>query len=131
MSQTLFKLYQETPNFVTTGQKCGKLYMNITVRCIIAGDRKSPYKRTVRLKLYQAVKKTRNLGVRRVQPTRCDVSQFIYFCKMLYMFQTVFPSIIRSSKLHIQRQVFVGPILLPAVSLARLAVRSSIGPTNT
>ena len=37
------------------------------------------------------------------------------------MFQTGFPSIIRSSKLHIQRQVFVRPILLPAASLARLA----------
>jgi len=42
-----------------------------------------------------------------VQPTRCNVSQIIYFCKTLYMFQTVFPSIIRSSKLHIQRQVLV------------------------
>ena len=41
---------------------------------------------------------------------------YFYFCKMLYMFQTVFPSIIRSSKLHIQRQIFVRPILLPAVS---------------
>ena len=41
--------------------------------------------------------------VRRVQQTKCDVSHFVYFCKMLYMFQTVFPSIIRSSKLHIQR----------------------------
>jgi len=55
--------------------------------------------------------------IRRVQPTRCDVSQFIYFCQTLYMFQTVFPSIIRSSKLHIQRQVFVRPLLLPAASL--------------
>ena len=52
----------------------------------------------------------------KVQPTRCDVSQFIYFYKTLYMFQTVFPSIIKSSKLHIQRQVFVRP-LLPAASL--------------
>jgi len=43
----------------------------------------------------------------RVQPTRCDVSQFIYFCKTVYMFQTGFPPIIRSSKLHIQRQVLV------------------------
>jgi len=50
------------------------------------------------------------MNVRRVQPTRCDVSQFIYFCKMLYMFQTVFPSIIRSSKLHIQHQVLVWQI---------------------
>ena len=30
-----------------------------------------------------------------------DVSRFLYFCKTLHMFQTVFPSIIRSSKLHI------------------------------
>jgi len=42
----------------------------------------------------------------------------IYFCKTLNMFQTVFPSIITSSKLHIQRQVFVRPILLLAASLA-------------
>jgi len=32
------------------------------------------------------------------------------------MFQAVFPPITRSSKLHIQRQVFVRPILLPAAS---------------
>jgi len=31
-------------------------------------------------------------SILRVQPTRGDVSQFIYFCKTLYMFQTVFPS---------------------------------------
>ena len=55
---------------------------------------------------------------RRVQPTRYDVSQFIYFCKTMYTFQTAFPSIIRSSKLHIQRPVFVRPILLPAASQA-------------
>jgi len=32
------------------------------------------------------------------------------------MFQTGFPSIIRSTKLHIQAQVFVRPLLLPAAS---------------
>ena len=53
--------------------------------------------------------------------------KFIYFCKTLYMFQTVFPSIIRSSKLHIQRQAFVRPLLLPAATLARLAAGSSNG----
>jgi hypothetical protein len=31
-------------------------------------------------------------------------SQIIYSCKTLYMFRTVFPSIIRSSKLHIQQR---------------------------
>ena len=40
---------------------------------------------------------------RTVQPTRCDVSKFLYSCTTLYMLQTGFPSIIRSSKLHIQR----------------------------
>jgi len=34
------------------------------------------------------------------------------------MFQTGFPATIRSSKLHIQSQVFVRTLLLPAVSLA-------------
>ena len=33
----------------------------------------------------------RKAGIRRVQPTRCEVSPFIYFCKTFYMFQTVFP----------------------------------------
>jgi len=31
------------------------------------------------------------------------LSQIIYSCKMLYMFQTVFPSVIRSSKLCMQQ----------------------------
>jgi len=31
------------------------------------------------------------------------LSQIIYSCKTLYMFRTVFPSIIRSSKLRIQQ----------------------------
>ena len=48
---------------------------------------------------------------------------------MLYMFQTVFVSIIRSSKLHIQRPVFVRPLLLPAAILFRLVAGSSIGLT--
>ena len=42
--------------------------------------------------------------------------KFIYFCKTLYMFQMVFPSITRSTKLHIQHQTFVKPLLLPAAS---------------
>jgi hypothetical protein len=41
-----------------------------------------------------------------------------FFCKTPYMFQTGFPSFIRTSKLHIQRQVFVRQILLPDASLA-------------
>ena len=41
------------------------------------------------------------------------------------MFQTVFPSIIRSKKLHIERQAFVRALLLPAASLARLTAGSS------
>ena len=72
----------------------------------------------LRRRYEETVKHTRT-----VQPTRCDVSQFIYFCKTLYMFQTGFPSIIRSSKLHIRRQAFVRPILLPAASLAEMELQ--------
>jgi len=49
--------------------------------------------------------------------------KFIYFCKTLYMFQTVFPPIIRSTKLHIQRQKFVRPILLRAARSRYVYVR--------
>ena len=42
------------------------------------------------------------------------------------MFQMVFPSIIRNSKLHIQRQEFVRPILLPAASLASSSIKERL-----
>ena len=45
------------------------------------------------------------------------------------MFQTGFQSIISSSKLHIQCQVFVRPLLLSSASLARLATGSGNGLT--
>jgi hypothetical protein len=45
-----------------------------------------------------------------------SVSQNIYFCKTLYMFRAVFPSTIRSSRLHIQQQAYVKQMLLPAAS---------------
>jgi hypothetical protein len=56
--------------------------------------------------------------------------KFIYFCKTLYIFQTGFPSIIRSSKLYLQRQAFVRLLLLPAAGLTRLAAGSSNGLTD-
>ena len=50
-----------------------------------------------------------------VKPTRCtDVLNSFYFGMTLYMFRTVFPSIIRSSRLYIQQQVYVKEILLSA-----------------
>jgi hypothetical protein len=42
--------------------------------------------------------------------------QIIYSCKTLYMFRTVFTSIIRSSNLRIQHQVYVKLLLLPAAA---------------
>ena len=42
--------------------------------------------------------------IRRIQSKRCNVSQFIYFCKTLYVFHKVLPSIM-SSQMHVQRQV--------------------------
>jgi len=41
------------------------------------------------------------------------ISQIIYSFKTLYMFRTVFPSIIRSLKRHIQQQAYVKQLLLP------------------
>jgi len=50
-----------------------------------------------------------------VKPARCtDVSNLFYFGITLYMFLTVFPSIIRSSRLYIEQQEFVKQILLSA-----------------
>jgi len=47
-----------------------------------------------------------------VKPARCTISQ-IYFIlgTTLYMFRTVFPSIIRSLRLYIQHQVYVIQVL--------------------
>ena len=63
---------------------------------------------------------TFNMAVNRniisiVKPTRCtNVSNLFYFRITLYMFRTVFPSIIRSSRLYIQQQAFVKQIMLSA-----------------
>jgi len=49
---------------------------------------------------------------------------FIYFGMTLYMFRTVFPSIIRSSRLYIQQQAYVKMILLlPCAAVCLLASR--------
>jgi len=51
-----------------------------------------------------------------VKPTRrTNVSNLFYFGMTLYMFRTVFTSIIRSSRLYIQQQAFVKQILRTAV----------------
>ena len=42
----------------------------------------------------------------------------VYFCKLFYMFRVVSPPIIRSTKLYLQRLVFVKPLLLPAAIAA-------------
>ena len=48
-----------------------------------------------------------------VKPTRCtNVSNLFYFGMTLYMFRTVFPANIRSSRLYTQRQVYVKQVLL-------------------
>jgi hypothetical protein len=51
--------------------------------------------------------------------------KYIYFDLTLYMFWTVFPSIIRSSRLYIQQQVYVKQILLPAAQVAVSVASSS------
>ena len=50
-----------------------------------------------------------------VKPTRCsNVSNLFYFGMALYMFRTVFPSIIRSSRLYVHQKAYVKQILLSA-----------------
>ena len=50
-----------------------------------------------------------------VKPTRCtSVSNLFYFGMTLYMFRTVFQSIIKNSGLCIQQQAYVKQILLSA-----------------
>jgi len=45
-----------------------------------------------------------------VKPTRCTkVSNLFYFRMTLYMFRTIFPSIIRRSGLYLQQQAFTVP----------------------
>jgi len=47
--------------------------------------------------------------------SRCtNVSNLFHFGMTFYMFRTVFPSIIRSSRLYIQQQAYVKQILLSA-----------------
>jgi len=43
---------------------------------------------------------------------RTNVSNLFYFGMTLYVFRTVFPSIIRSSRVYIQQQAFVKQIML-------------------
>ena len=51
--------------------------------------------------------------ISKAKPTRCtNVSNLFYFGMTLYMFRTVFPSIIRSSRLYKRQQAFVKQILL-------------------
>ena len=55
------------------------------------------------------------ISISTVKPTRCtNVSNLFYFGMTLYMFRTVFPSIIVSSSLYIQQQASVKQILLSA-----------------
>ena len=61
-----------------------------------------------------------------VKPTRCtDVSNLFYFGMTLYMFQTVFPSIIRSSILYIQQQAFVTAVSVWLMPIAVCTVLNS------
>ena len=74
----------------------------------------------------------------KVQPKRCNFSQFYLFLQTRYMFQAIPPPIVRSTKLYVQRQVFVRPILeekeelelIISISSTIVAGRS-IGLTNT
>jgi hypothetical protein len=55
----------------------------------------------------------KNFYISIVKPTRHTIfSNLFYFLVALYMFRTVFPSIIRSLRLYVQQQIYVKQILL-------------------
>jgi len=53
---------------------------------------------------------------------KMNVTQFIYFCNLLYMFWVVPPTIIRSTKLYLQHLVLVKPFLLSVATVEQLKV---------
>ena len=71
--------------------------------------------RVVGLVIFDVHKAVHRNIISTVKPTRCtNVSNLFYFGITLYMFRTVFPSIISSSRLYIQQQAFVEQIQLSA-----------------
>jgi hypothetical protein len=48
--------------------------------------------------------------------------KFIYFELTLYMFRTVFPSIVRSSRLHIQQRAYVADFVILYCSICFVQV---------
>jgi len=72
---------------------CGKV-LGVAVDC------------NVHCPLYSRKYRTQIISI--VKPTRCsNVSNLFYFGMTLYMFRTVFPSIIRSWTLYIQQNAYV------------------------
>jgi len=57
-----------------------------------------------------------------------NISNLFYFGTTLYMFRTVFPSIIRSLRLYIQHQVYVVQVLwlLAATEPVRLYIQHQV-----
>ena len=67
-----------------------------------------------------------------VKTTRCtNVSNLFYFGVTLYMFRTVFPSILRRSRLYIQQQAFVKQILLSSGPGSSVVIATDYGLDGT
>jgi len=76
------------------------------------------------LRPYMQMIKTLNYATTcsKVYLTRYNVTQFIYFCKLLYIFRMDPTPIIRSTKLYLQHLVLVKPLLLPVAIAEELSV---------
>jgi len=82
-----------------------------------------PYKRKFKIYPQKIIIPTAN-------PTRCtNVSNLFYFGMTLYMFRTVIPSTISSSRLYIQQQALVNQILLSACCVYSLQLLMMDGKT--
>jgi len=59
-----------------------------------------------------------------------NISNLFYFGTTLYMFRTVFPSIIRSLRLYIQHQVYVIEVLWPLASGNEMELQFHLVPAS-
>ena len=98
---------------------CVSLYLSLSLSNCVNTNRRDSRKGTpsliIVLWFYIHRSVHRNIFLQYNQQN-APVSQIIYSCKTLYMFRTVFPSIIRSSKLHTRQLAYVKQLLLPAAS---------------
>jgi hypothetical protein len=113
----IFYLFLPLPLLVSAVQSLHPSLSPLSLLCIV-----HPTLCEAFLKLFVPIWRSRvRASLMYSQPTGCHVALFVYFCKMLYMFQTVPPPIIRSSKtVHTASGFFFFFLLLTAAIVEEL-----------